>query len=174
MHRRCHLGHAKIRALHNASKDAPKNLSAFQADDLTCPDCAEANIKKAPHGGSLDTPADCPGKIHVDLKQFDRSIQGYYYAAFFIDEHTRHVWVRFLKKKSELVHATALVVAEFNATVGVPILPGGITYHRPKVTHIHSDHEGAYESHYFEDFRVEKSIHHTMSPPHDHNLNPIA
>ena len=40
MHRRCHLGHAKIRALHNASKDAPKNLSAFQADDHTCPDCA--------------------------------------------------------------------------------------------------------------------------------------
>ena len=45
---------------------------------------------------------------------------------------------------------------------------------RPEVNHIHSDHEGAYESQYFEKFRAANSIHLTMSPPHDHNLNPIA
>ena len=84
------------------------------------------------------------------------------------------MWVRFLKQKSELVTVTALVIAEFNATVGVPTLPGGVVLARPEVKHIHSDHEGAYESHYFEEFRAANSIHLTMSPPHDHNLNPIA
>ena len=72
------------------------------------------------------------------------------------------------------MHVTELVIAEFNATVGVPVLPGGVTHHRPEVVHLHSDHEGGYESHAFEGFRAEEGIHHTMSPPHDHNLNPIA
>ena len=58
LHRRSHLGHAKIRALPNSSKDAPKNLGAIQANDHTCPHCAQANIKKASHSGTLDTPAE--------------------------------------------------------------------------------------------------------------------
>ena len=168
LHRRSHMGHVKIKALPHSCTDAPKLLASAHAGEHPCAYCAQANIKKASHSGSLDTPADRPGK------QFERSIQGFYYAAFFIDEHTRHVWVKFLKQKSELVQATELVVAEFNATVGVPILPGGVTSSRPEVLHIHSDHEGAYESYLFEDFRAKESIHHTMSPPHDHNLNPIA
>ena len=39
---------------------------------------------------------------------------------------------------------------------------------------IHSDHEGGLESHSFTSFRAAHSLHHTMSPPHDHDLNPIA
>ena len=29
-------------------------------------------------------------------------------------------------------------------------------------------------SHYFREFRADKSFHHTTSPPHDHDLNPIS
>ena len=66
LHRRSHMGHAKIKALPHACADAPKLLSSAQP--CTCPHCAQANIKKASHSGSLDTPADRPGKLHVDLK----------------------------------------------------------------------------------------------------------
>ena len=68
LHRRSHMGHAKIKALPNACADAPKLLSSAHAGEHTCPHCAQANIKKASHSGSLDTPADRPGKLHVDLK----------------------------------------------------------------------------------------------------------
>ena len=141
MHRRSHMSHTKIKTLPHSSSDAPRNLSSLQSNDYSCSDCADANIKKPSHSGHLRTPADRPGKLHVDLKQFSRSIQGYFYVAFFIDEHTRYVWVRFLRKKSEIIQATASVITEFNATVGVPILEGRVTAARARVLHIHSDHE---------------------------------
>ena len=39
---------------------------------------------------------------------------------------------------------------------------------------LHRDHEGQLESFTFNDFRASASLHSTTSPPHDHNLNPIA
>ena len=72
------------------------------------------------------------------------------------------------------MRATALVMAAFRATVGIPTTPDGATLPCPEVKTIHSDHEGQYESYSFLDFRADNSLHHTMSPPHDHDLNPIA
>ena len=149
-----------------------KNLTSYRGS--ACVDCPLANIHKASHSGSLHAPAERPGKLHVDLLQLDLSIQGYRYAGIFIDEYTRHVWIRFLKHKSEIVQATELVIAEFRATVGTPLLPDQIELQKPRVLAIHSDHEGGYLSHYFTEFRANNSLHHTMSPPHDHDLNPIA
>ena len=66
------------------------------------------------------------------------------------------------------------MIAEFCALVGVPVTTDQITLNKPKVFSVHSDHEGGYLSHYFTEFRAKHSLHHTMSPPHDHDLNPIA
>ena len=65
-------------------------------------------------------------------------------------------------------------MAEFCAVVGVPMTIDQITLQKPRVFSIHSDHEGGYISNYFTEFRAKHSLHHTMSPPHDHDLNPIA
>lgn len=70
--------------------------------------------------------------------------------------------------------ATKRAEAQFNATVGTRVNEDGVPFQRPVVKQIHSDHEGGLESLEFELFRAEKSIHSTMSPPHDHDLNPIA
>ena len=48
---------------------------------------------------------------------------------------------------------------------------------RPVIRELHSDREGKLMSHSFRDFRAGGSgsiFHHTTSPPHDHDLNPIA
>ena len=172
MHRRSHAGHRKIQAMPHYTRKAPTNLTSFSG--CTCADCACANIKKSSHSGTLRAPAERCGKLHVDLLQMDASIHGYKYAAFFIDEYSRYVFVRFMKQKSEIVDMTKLVIAEFCATVGVPMTPDQITLEKPRVFSIHSDHEGGYLSHYFADFRADTLLHHTMSPPHDHDLNPIA
>ena len=71
----------------------------------------------------------------------------------------------------DLLDSIKLVQADFNATVHTPT---GYTPDQVTVRHIHSDHEGSLESHAFKAFGVKHKIHHTMSPPHDHDLNPIA
>ena len=99
------------------------------------------------HGDTLHTPAARPGKLHIGLKgPLIKSIQGYEYIAFFIDEHTRYVWAQFLKTKDDLLDSIKLVQANFNATVHTP---SGYTPDQVTVRHIHSDHEGSLESHAF-------------------------
>jgi hypothetical protein len=39
---------------------------------------------------------------------------------------------------------------------------------------VHSDREGHLISKQFGQFRADALVHHTLSPPHDHDLNPIA
>jgi len=96
------------------------------------------------------------------------------YAAFFIDEHTRYIWVEPLKAKSEAASAFWRVVAHFDATVGTPTDDQGKPLERPRVLHLRTDHEGGLMSYGFAAFREDKGIHLSLSPPHDHDLNPIA
>ena len=173
MHRRLHLGVNHMRALPTVARDATANLSGASA--CTCPHCAVAQAKKPPHSGNLPTPAPTPGKIHMDLKgPFPRSVGGFMYAAFFIDEHTRYIWVEPLKAKSEAASAFRRVVAHFDATVGTPTDDQGKPLERPRVLHLRTDHEGGLMSYGFAAFREDKGIHLSLSPPHDHDLNPIA
>jgi hypothetical protein len=64
---------------------------------------------------------------------------------FAIDEYSRFVFVDFIKLKSDADAAIKRCIAAFNATVGTPIDEAG-----------------------------QPLLHHTTSPPHDHDLNPIA
>ena len=173
MHRRTHKGVDAIRAYPNTTQDAPRNLTA--APKTACLHCAAAQIRKAPHSGHLHTPAAEPGVLHSDLKQMrHRSAGGAQYVQYFIDEYTRYVWVEFLKDKSEVIAATMRVIANFNAKVGVPVDEHGVPRERPHFRTLHSDHEGQLESAAFKQLKADKLLHSDMSPPHDHNLNPIA
>ena len=112
--------------------------------------------------------------LHIDLKELVLSHGGFRYAVFAIDEHSRYVFVDFIKLKSEVSDSVKRIVAAFNATVGVPVDESGRALPRPRVRAVHSDREGKLMSQHFLDFRAEASLHHTTSPPHDHDLNPIA
>ena len=96
------------------------------------------------------------------------------YAVFFIDEFTRYVWVDFISAKNEVIAATKRFMARFDAEVGIPVDDIGKPQERPRILELRRDHEGQYESLYSREFRADTSLHETVSPPHDHNLNPIA
>ena len=174
LHRRCHMGVNKVRALPHVSGDAPKILGS--AIPCTCVHCAAAQIRRAGHSGAMDAPDPEPGILHVDLKgPFPLSVTGKFrYAAFFIDEYSRFVFVEFLHDKSEVIEATKRSMAKFNSLVGTSVDENGIAVPRPKIRRLHRDHEGGLESKQFEAFRAREMIYSTTSAPHDHDLNPIA
>ena len=124
----------------------------------------------------MDTPDPEPGILHVDLKgPFPLSVTGKFrYAAFFIDEYSRFVFVEFLHDKSEVIEATKRSMAKFNSLVGTSVDENGVAVPRPKIRRLHRDHEGGLESKQFEAFRARELIYSTTSAPHDHDLNPIA
>ena len=175
MHRRSHLGVAKLRATARTTVDVPKILASAPAttgNDSVAD--ALARIKRAPHSGSLTAPDPEPGELHTDLKELIVAHGNLRYVAFFIDAYSRFVFVDYLKHKSEYGESTKRAIAEFNATVGVRVDSEGRPLPRPVVRVIQSDREGKLVSHYFKSFCAENTLHHTTSPPHDHDLNPIA
>ena len=174
-----------IRAVAATTSDGPANLS--RAQKFANPHTVVCNISKPSHGGARkvterSTLAPCTehGTFHVDLKgPMTRSANGFQYAMFLVEEYSRFVFVEFLKSKEarEQAAAVARAVSRFNSLVNVGSDADGRPLPKPKVTVIRSDHEGALESKLFESFRSEFGIaggasH--MSPPHDHDLNPIA
>ena len=176
LHRRSHLGVDKIRHAAHTTVDAPKILASASATARTssCSSCAAARIRRAAHPGTLSAPAPEPGVLHYDLKELVLSIGGYRYVVFAIDEYSRFVFVEFIKLKSDADAAIKRCIAAFNATVGTPIDEAGQPLPRPTVRAVHGDREGKLMSHAFRAFRTAEFIHHTTSPPHDHDLNPIA
>ena len=84
----------------------------------------------------------------------------------------------FIRNKSEAAAAVVRCIAAFNATVGTAVDSDGRPLPRPRVRLVHGDREGKLMSHAFRGFRSsldsDSSVHHTLSPPHDHDLNPIA
>ena len=173
VHRRCLLGVGKIRAAPYTTADAPRVLASASAVPPSAA-VAAARIRRAPHSTTLSAPAPEPGVLHVDLKELVLSIGGYRYVVFAIDEHSRFVFIDFIKLKSDVANAVKRIVAAFNATVGTPVDEAGRALQRPRVRQVHSDREGKLMSQLFLDFRAEAGLHHTTSPPHDHDLNPIA
>jgi ribosomal protein L18E len=155
------------------TSDAPKVLASAPAVP-DCVSCALARIKKASHSGSLSAPAPEPGVLHFDIKEMIVSMNNYRYIVFLIDEHSRFVFYDFIKLKSEAAAAVLRGVAAFEATVGTQVDDEGRALPRPRVRVLHSDREGGLMSHAFREFRATASLHHTTSPSHDHDLNPIA
>lgn len=86
----------------------------------------------------------------------------------------RFVFHECIRRKDEVADAVKRCMAEFEAIVGVPLDAEGRPMPRPRVFAEHSDREGKLVSFGFKAFRAGASVHHTLSPPHDHDLNPIS
>jgi hypothetical protein len=153
LHRRSHRGIDKIRALPHTTTDAPKVLASANAV-CPCDSCAQANIKRKSHSGSLSAPAPEPGVLHFDLKEMVVSIGGFRYIVFLIDEHSRYVFYDYIKLKSEAQAAVQRCIAAFEATVGTRVDPEGRPLPRPRVRELHSDREGKLMSYSFKEFRA--------------------
>ena len=172
LYRRCLLGVDKLRAAPHTTAE-PRVLASATAVPPSAA-VAAARIRRATHSSTLSAPSPEPGVLHVDLKELVVSIGGYRYVIFAIDEHSHLVFIDFIKLKSDVLGAVKRIIAAFDATVGTPIDETGRALPRPRVREIHSDREGKLMSQLFLEFRADAGIHHTTSPPHDHDLNPIA
>ena len=93
---------------------------------------------------------------------------------FAIDAFSRYVFVDFIKVKSDVQASVDRIIAAFDATVGTPTDSSGRALPRPRVRLVHSDREGGLVSDSFSEYRARARVHHTTSPPHDHDLNAVA
>ena len=169
MHRRLHLGTAKLRNLAKVSADAPQRLA--EAQPLSCPHCVEANAVHLPHSGKSYSPS-YPGRlIHADIVgPFRSSAAGRFrYALILVDDHSRFKFVYFLKTKDEALARTNSFVASFNAYANK---------HREHpiraVGSLRTDNAGEFLSREFGDMLDDHSIDQTTCPPYVHSLNGVA
>ena len=122
LHRRGLIGVDKFRATPHTTADAPRVLASASAVPPPSAAVVSARIRRAPHSSTLSAPAPEPGVLHVDLKELVISIGGFRYVVFAIDEHSRYVFIDFIKHKSDVDGAVKRIIAAFDATVWAPPL----------------------------------------------------
>ena len=151
------------------SADAPPRLSKMH--DLSCPHCTEANATHVPHKGSRYKPSHVGRLVHGDIVgPFKRSHgQGYQYMLVLVDDHSRALGVRLLRKKSEALAGVRSFVAELNSS-----LNRGSSEPKRVVGSLHTDNAGEFLSREFAEFLDTDLIDHTLCPPHVHQLNGTA
>ena len=174
VYRRGLIGVDKLRATPHTTADAPRVLASASAVPPPSAAVVSARIRRAPHSSTLSAPAPEPGVIHIDLKELVISIGGFRYVVFAIDEHSRYVFIDFIKHKSDVDGAVKRIIAAFDATVGTPVDESGRALPRPRVREIHSDREGKLMSRMFLEFKAAAGVHHTTSPPHDHDATSFS
>ena len=86
-----------------------------------------------------------------------------------VDDHSRYLAVRLLRKKSEALAEIRSFVAELNAGLN----KGSAEHHRAVGT-LHTDNAGEFLSKEFAEFLDEKLIDQSLCPPHVHQLNGTA
>ena len=125
LHRRGLIGVDKLRATPHTTADAPRVLASASAVPPPSAAVVSARIRRAPHSSTLSAPAPEPGVLHIDLKELVISIGGFRYVVFAIDEHSRYVFIDFIKHKSDVDGAVKRIIAAFDATVGTPVDESG-------------------------------------------------
>ena len=86
-----------------------------------------------------------------------------------IDDHSRALGVRLLRKKSEALAGVRSYVAELNAAINK-----GSTEPKRAVGSLHTDNAGEFLSREFSEFLDDQLVDHTLCPPHVHQLNGTA
>ena len=169
VHRRLHVNEKYLKRLPDITSDAPSSLKT--ADVPSCPHCVEANATHVPHRGQRYKPSHVGRLVHGDIVgPFVRSHgRGYQYMLVLVDDHSRYLAVRLLRKKSEALAGIRSFVAELNAGLN----KGSSEAHRAVGT-LHTDNAGEFLSKEFAEFLDEKLIDQSLCPPHVHQLNGTA
>lgn len=104
-HRRfAHLNQTYLKRL--PSMTSGMKILTESADLPFCTVCVESKMTRQPHRDA-HTPSDIPGyRIHVDVGGSANAYvtwKGYRYFMLLVDDATRVTWVRFMKKKSDVL-----------------------------------------------------------------------
>ena len=101
LHRRLHINAEYLKRLPELTSDAPDKLRS--ADISSCEHCTIANATHVPHKGQRYKSSHVGRLVHGDIVgPFKRSHdRGYQYMLVLIDDHSRFLGVRLLRRKSE-------------------------------------------------------------------------
>jgi hypothetical protein len=118
------LGHPGDDPLRNAGKTLegfPVSLEIPKTKTHTCEGCAKGKMPNQSYPRSDSRALNAFGLIHSDLMTVSiLSYHKYKYIQTFLDDHTGHVWIALLCKKSDSIHASkqfiAMVETQFETT----------------------------------------------------------
>ena len=150
--------------------DVPHKIADLRGS--RCVHCLEANATRAGHSNKdVYKPSYAGRLIHADIVgPFKRSaVGGFHYVLVLVDDHSRHKFVYFLRRKSDALKVIRRFVAELNAHLNrarsEPVRVVGS---------LHTDNAGEFLSRDFKDFLDEALVSQTTCPPHVHSLNGVA
>jgi transposase InsO family protein len=150
-----HMSHAALKA-HGPSAIKGMDLGSSTMDKPTvCHGCELGKSTRKPFPGSAKTTSRILEIVHSDLAgpMQTASIQGSSYIATFVDDHSRHTVVYFLKTKDQFVAALQ------------KFLSWAETQTSDKLRALHSDRGGEYMAANVKDILSQRGIEHRLTMP---------
>lgn len=153
-----HMGHMSYAALKAHGPSAVKGMdfgSSTMDAPLICHGCELGKSTHKPFPGSTKTTSKILEIVHSDLAgpMQTNSIQGSSYIATFVDDHSRHAVVYFLKTKNQFVAALQ------------KFLSWAETQTSDKLRALHSDRGGEYMAANVQDILSQRGIEHRLTMP---------
>ena len=156
-----HLGQSNLQRL--IEKAMVEGIDSVGGRLEFCESCAHGKQHRHPFPPSLKRARHILDLIHSDVcGPFPVSIGGYRYFILFIDDHSRYVWVYFLKKKSEASRIFKAWKAQVELATGL------------KVKVYRTDGGGEYTSLEFESYLEALGIRHEKTAPETPQQNGLA
>lgn len=155
---------------------ADGHLVLAKPDDFECTTCQQ--LKSVHHVPTSGSPRHTQPLelIHSDLsgKMPVRSIGGAWYYISFVDDATRHSWIRFLKLKADAPQAIKDFIAYANTQFKTERAPTGLNILTHSIVKtFKSDNGGEYIGHDLQKFFMANGITHELVPPYHHKMNGI-
>ena len=170
LHLSLHLSPKVMSRLSILTRDVPSKLS--QHSGSHCVHCLTANATHSSHSSNdVYRPSYAGRLVHADIVgPFKQSAIGSFkYALVLVDDHTRHKFVYFLRRKSEALRRVRSFVADLNSH-----LNRGRSEPIKIVGSLHTDNAGEFLSREFKEFMDSSAIRQTTCPPYVHSLNGVA
>ena len=159
-----HMSHVALRT-HGPSATTGMDFDASAvAIPNACHGCEMGKSARKPFSGSVKRASRIYDVVHSDLAgpMQSKSLQGSSYIATFVDDHSRHAVIYFLKTKDQYVRALKTFLA------------WGDTQTSHKLRALHSDRGGEYTAGAVSDLLEEKGIERHFSMPGSPQQNGLA
>ena len=167
------LGHTGAKVI----ADLDKRVTGMRIDKSEkmpkCEICAQEKMAKKPFQPATRRASQYLELVHSDIagpmrtKTINRN---FYYVINFVNDHTRHVWIYLMRKKSKALDKLKQFIADARGT------PGTISYDpQPKeLGGLRTDNGGEYISGEFNRFCLENKIRREKTIPHTPEQNGVA
>ncbi|GKV08051.1 hypothetical protein SLEP1_g19738 [Rubroshorea leprosula] len=158
-----HVSYLRLQVMMN--KSMVKGLPKLEVrKDAVCAGCQYGKAHQLPYQESKFKAKEPLQLVHSDVfgKVKQSSIGGAHYMVTFIDDYSRHVWVYFMKEKSETLEMFKRFKKEVEQTIG------------KKIQCLRTDNGGEYTSKEFSDYLQDNRIRRQLTCPYTPQQNGVA